>query len=135
MCDESRFGCFRKGKRGWGAAGKIVVMGIVKRNGLVKAYPITRLTAEEVISRVCAHSTPGSLYYTDDWHAYASLHVQGEHLVVRKEKGCPKGRDHISRIEGFWSYAKNWLHPYRSVPHKFFQLYLGEICYRVDHRK
>jgi len=32
-------------------------------------------------------------------------------------------------------YAKNWLYPYRGVPHKYFHLYLGEICYRFNHRK
>src|SRR5882757_6868187 len=30
----------RKGKRGWSAAGKVLVFGIVKRDGLVKAQPI-----------------------------------------------------------------------------------------------
>lgn len=134
-CDESAFGGSRKGKRGWGAAGKVLVMGIVQRNGRVKAFPIPARNAEQVISLVCAHTTPGSLYYTDDWQAYASLRVQGDHIVVRKEKGRPKGRDHINGIEGFWSYAKNWLYPYRGVPRKYFHLYLGEICYRFNHRK
>lgn len=134
-CDESVFGGYRKGKRGWGAAGKVLVMGIVQRNGQVKAFPIPARNAEEVISRVCAHTTPGSLYYTDDWQAYASLRIQGDHIVVRKEKGRPRGRDHINGIEGFWSYAKNWLYPYRGVPRKYFHLYLGEICYRFNHRK
>jgi transposase len=134
-CDESVFGGYRKGKRGWGAAGKVLVMGIVQRNGQVRAFPIPARSAKEVISRVCAHTTPGSLYYTDDWQAYASLRVQGEHIVVRKEKGRPRGRDHINGIEGFWSYAKNWLYPYRGVPRKYFHLYLGEICYRFNHRK
>lgn len=75
------------------------------------------------------------LYYTDDWQAHASLRVQGEHIVVRKEKGRPKGHDHINGIEGCWSYAKNWLYPYRAAPRKYFHLYLGEICYRFNHRK
>jgi transposase len=39
-----------------------------------------------------------------------------------KSKGRPKGRDHTNGIEGFWSYAKNWLYPYRGVPHKYFHL-------------
>ena len=134
-CDESAFGGYRKGKRGWGAAGKILVMGIAQRNGQVRAFPIPARSADQVISLVCAHTTPGSLYYTDDWQAYASLRVQGDHIVVRKEKGRPKGRDHINGIEGFWSYAKNWLYPYRGVPRKYFHLYLGEICYRFNHRK
>ena len=51
-----------------------------------------------------------------------------------QQKGKPLGRDHINGIEGFWSYAKNWLYPYRGVPHKHFHLYLGEVCYRFNHR-
>jgi transposase len=39
-CDETTFGGARKGKRGWGAAGKVIVFGIIKRNGLVKTQPI-----------------------------------------------------------------------------------------------
>ena len=35
------------------------------------------------------HTTSGGLYYTDDWHAYASLGVRGEHVVVTKERGIP----------------------------------------------
>ncbi len=34
-CDATTFGGARKGRRGWGAAGKVLVFGIVKRNGLV----------------------------------------------------------------------------------------------------
>ncbi|WP_253912955.1 transposase [Ralstonia pickettii] len=66
--------------------------------------------------------------------AYATLRLRGDHVVVRKEKGKPVGRNHINGIEGFWSYAKNWLYPYCGVPSKFFHLYLGEICYRFNHR-
>ena len=60
--------------------------------------------------------------------------MRGEHVVIRKEKGRPVGRDHINGIEGFWSYAKNWLYPYRGVPTKFFHLYLAEVCWRFNHR-
>lgn len=133
-CDESSFGGHRKGKRGWGAAGKVIVLGIAKRNGMVRAFPLQARTQAEVIHLVCEHTKPGSLYYTDQWQAYASLRLVGEHVVVRKEKGRPKGRDHINGIEGFWSYAKNWLYPFRGVPRKFFHLYLGEVCFRFNHR-
>lgn len=133
-CDESSFGGFRKGKRGWGAAGKIIVLGIVKRNGAVKAFPLEHRRKQEVLGFIYEHTLPGSLYYTDDWHAYGSLRLQGEHVVVRKEKGRSKGRDHINGIEGFWSYAKNWLYPMRGVPRKTFHLFLGEVCFRFNHR-
>jgi len=133
-CDETTFGGSRKGKRGWGAAGKIIVFGILKRNGTVKVFPVQGRTCQAVVSLVQQHTNPGSLYYTDEWQAYASLRVRGEHIVIRKERGRPKGRDHINGIEGFWSYAKHWLYPYRGVPKKFFHLYLGEISYRFNHK-
>lgn len=134
-CDETLFGGRRKGKRGWGAAGKVIVCGILQRNGRVQVFPVSARTGQTVIGLVQAHTSPGSLYYTDDWQAYASLAIRGEHIVVRKERGRPKGRDHINGIEGFWSYAKHWLYPYWGVPRKFFHLYLGEICYRFNHRQ
>jgi transposase len=34
-CDEAMFGGKRMGKRGWGAAGKVLVFGILQRNGRV----------------------------------------------------------------------------------------------------
>ena len=133
-CDENMFRGFRQGKRGWGAAGKIIVLGILQRNGQVKVLAVPALTERTLISLVCLQSKPGSLYYIDDWHAYGSLRLQGDHVVIRKEKGRPKGRDHLNGIEGFWSYAKNWLSSFRGVPRKHFHLFLGEICYRFNHR-
>lgn len=133
-CDETTFGGARKGKRGWGAAGKVIVFGLIQRNGMVKAMPIQAHSGADVLSCIREHTRPGSLYYTDDWQAYASLRLIGDHVTVRKEKGRPKGRDHINGIEGFWSYAKNWLYPYRGVPRKHFHLYLGEVCWRFNHR-
>ncbi|MCL4316540.1 MAG: IS1595 family transposase [Gammaproteobacteria bacterium] len=133
-CDETLFGGRRPGKRGWGAAGKVIVFGILKRNGEVKVFPVPARNRAEVLAQVQSDTRPGSLYYTDDWQAYASLRVRGDHIVMRKERGRPRGRDHINGIEGFWSYAKHWLYPYRGVPRKFFRLYLGEICWRFNHR-
>lgn len=132
--DETMFGATRPGKRGWGAAGKIIVFGILKRNGLVHVTPIASRGRQTLLAAIAEQTTPGSLYYTDDWHAYASLALRGEHIVIRKERGRPKGRDHINGIEGFWSYAKHWLYPYRGVPRRYFHLYLGEVAFRFNHR-
>ncbi|MBL8223788.1 MAG: hypothetical protein JNM50_00545 [Chromatiales bacterium] len=45
-----------------------------------------------------AHAREGSLDYTDEWQAYAVLRTRGEHVMSRKEKGRPVGRDHINGI-------------------------------------
>lgn len=134
-CDETMFVGYREGKRGWGAGGKVIVLGILQRDGLVRVFPIKGRDRATIESLVVKHTKPGSLYYTDDWHAYASLSVRGSHVVVRKERGRPKGRDHLNGIEGFLSYAKHWLYHYRGVPQKFFPLYLGEISFRFNHRR
>ena len=76
-CDESSFGGRRKGKRGWGAAGKIIVFGLLQRNGLIQAFPVQGRSGAELIGHIRERTRPGSLYYTDDWHAYASLAVRG----------------------------------------------------------
>ena len=134
-CDESSFGGHRKGRRGWGAAGKTLVFGILKRNGVVRVFAVDDRQKATLLPLIEAHTAQGCLYYTDDYRAYASLKVRGDHVVVTKEKGRPKGRDHINGIEGFWSYAKNWLYVYRGVPKKFFHLYLAETSLRFNHRE
>jgi transposase len=134
-CDETMFGGHRRGKRGWGAAGKVLVFGMLKRNGMVRVFAVSGRSCEQLLPLIAQHTTPGSLFYTDDWHAYTALCVRGNHVIISKERGVPKGRDHINGIEGFWSYAKNWLYPYRGVPRKFFHLFLGELCFRFNHRQ
>jgi transposase len=132
--DETMFGGKVPGKRGWGAAGKRMVFGLYQRNGKVLAFPITSRGAQELVPLMTGYAKAGSLYYTDDWHAYTFLDIHGNHVVIKKEKGKPKGRDHINGIEGFWSYAKHWLYHYRGVPKKNFHLYLKEIEWRFNHR-
>jgi transposase len=132
--DEAMFGGKVPGKRGWGAAGKRMVFGLYQRNGKVLAFPIASRGTQELVPLMTGYAKAGSLYYTDDWHAYTFLDIHGNHVVIKKEKGKPKGRDHINGIEGFWSYAKHWLYHYRGVPKKNFHLYLKEIEWRFNHR-
>jgi transposase len=96
-CDEALFGKKREGKRDWGAAGKVLVFGILKRNRQVRVLAVEGRGRDELRPSIRQHTTPGSLYYTDDWQAHASLAVRGVHVVVTKEEGeegLPKGRDH-----------------------------------------
>lgn len=132
--DEALFGGHRKGKRGWGAAGKIMVFGLYKRNGRVMTFPVPSRSCDTLLPLIEQHTRPGSLYYSDEWQAYASLRVRGEHVVVTKKDGKPQGRNHINGIEGFWSYAKHWLYHYRGVPKQYFPLYLKEVEFRFNNR-
>lgn len=132
--DETMFGGRRSGKRGWGASGKNIVFGIYQRDGKVLTFPISSRSKETMMPLITQYTKAGSLYYTDNWFAYAFLPIRGNHVVVLKEKGLPKGRDHINGIEGFWSFAKHWLYQYRGIPKTYFHLYLKEIEWRFNHR-
>jgi len=132
--DETMFGGRRAGKRGWGASGKSMVFGIYQRNGKVLTFPIASRARETLVPLITRHTKPGSLYYTDDWWAYTFLSIRGNHVVVTKDKGVPKGRDHLNGIEGFWSFAKHWLYQFRGVPRRYFHLYLKEVEWRFNHR-
>jgi transposase len=134
--DETMYGGHRKGKRGWGAAGKHMVFGLYQRNGQVITFPVTDRKTDTLIPLVFQHTRSGSLYYSDDWHAYTWLSIKGNHVVVKKERGAPKakGRDHLNGIEGFWSFSKNWLYQYRGIPKHHFHLYLKETEFRFNNR-
>ena len=82
--DESPFGGKRKSKRGWGAAGKILVFGIYKRNGIVKVSIIPNRKHPTIHEQIRKHTTPGSLYFIDDYQAYALFGFKGNHVVHQK---------------------------------------------------
>jgi transposase len=134
--DESLYSGHRKGKRGWDATGKHIVFGMYQRNGFVFTFPVPIRSISTLIRLVQKYSHPGSLYYPDDWYAYTRLSVEGNHVVIVKDKGVPRaqGRDHINGIEAFWSFSKNWLYHYREIPQHHFPLYPKETEYRFNYR-
>lgn len=79
----------------------MIVFGLVKRNGWVKAMPIPLHDRVSIMREIDAHTREGALYCTDEWQAYATLKLRGEHVMIRKEKGRPVRRDHINGIESF----------------------------------
>jgi len=54
-------------------------------------FPIFSRAKETMRPYITRYAKTGSLYYTDDWFAYTSLPIRGNHVVVLKEKGIPKG--------------------------------------------
>ena len=133
--DEAMFGGHRKGKRGWGAEGKTIVFGIYKRNGHVMTFPVPDRKHRTLTDLIARHARRGSLYYTDDYTAYASLETRGRHKIVSHGADEYVRDDaHINGIEGFWSYAKTWMYHYRGVPRQYFHPYLKEIEFRFNHR-
>lgn len=60
-CDEPMFGGHRAGRRGWGAAGNIIVLGIWQRHGVVRVFPVQGRGARRLRPLIRQATTPGSL--------------------------------------------------------------------------
>lgn len=134
--DEAYFGGRRKGKRGRGAAGKSVVLGLLERQGKVYTRVVDTITAEQLLEVIRAKTRKGSVFHTDTFKSYNSLHQFGKHFKVNHAKTLvTKNHNHINGIEGFWSYAKHKLYNYRGVSRSNFPVYLKEMEYRYNHRK
>lgn len=74
--DESYFGPTRvKGKRGRGAGGKVIVFGLLKRNGKVYAEIVNRAAKEELMPIIRKVVASGSDIYSDGWRSYDALVV------------------------------------------------------------
>lgn len=137
--DDAYFGGRRKGKRGRGAGGKSVVLGLLERDGRVYTRIVYSLDAPTLLEIIRQRSRKGSVYYTDSFKSYRSLKRFGKHLTVSHSQEFSRtGRryhSHINGIEGFWSFAKHNLYQYRGVSRSNFHLYLKEMEYRFNHRR
>ena len=133
--DESYFGGHRKGKRGRGAAGKVVVFGILKRGGRVTTMVPPDLRRETLIPIIRRKVVPDSVVYTDGFNVYDTLDVsEFHHHRINHGEGFVKDKyNHINGIENFWNHAKRTLSRYNSIPRAHFHLFLKEAEFRFNY--
>ena len=131
--DESYFGGHRKGKRGRGAAGKVPVFGLLKRNGKVFTVVIPNAKAETLIPIIREKVKPESIVYTDTWRSYNALDVsEFKHDRINHSQLFADNTNHINGIENFWSQAKRHMRKFNGVPKEHFYLYLKECEWRFN---
>jgi len=135
--DESYFGAKRvRGKRGRGAGNKIIVLGLLKREGNVFTQVIANASAQEIMSIIRKVVRSGSDIYTDGWRSYDALAVYGyNHKKVKhSEDEFVNGDAHINGIESFWSWTKRRLAKFNGIPKRQFARNLIESEWRFNHR-
>jgi len=133
--DESYFGGKRKGNRGRGANNKTIVFGILERKGKVHTVIVENVSKDTLMKSIKNKTKKGSVFYTDGWKSYASLHQYGKHNIIKHDKDkFAEGHNHINGIEGFWSYAKERFHKYHGINKKNYPLYLKEMEFRFNNR-
>ena len=134
--DESYFGGRRKGNRGRGAAGKVIVFGLLKRGGRVYTRPVKNVTRATLRLIIKSKVPEGSTIYSDSFSSYDGLITDGyKHYRINHQVEFARGkRNHINGIESFWSYAKAKMRKHYGIPRNKFHLYLKEMEYRYNHR-
>ncbi len=133
--DESYFGGKRKGNRGRGANNKTIVFGILERKGKIYTKIVENVSKETLMKEIENKTKKGSVFYTDGWKSYNSLHQFGKHNVIRHDRDeFAKAKNHINGIEGFWSYSKERFHKYPGIRKNNYPFYLKEMEFRFNHR-
>jgi len=133
--DESYFGGVQKGKRGRGAAGKVVVFGILKRGGVVYTKVIEDAKTETLMPIIRNKIKPDSLVYTDSFRSYNALDVSEfhHHRINHSTHFAEQKFNHINGIENFWNQAKRVLRKYNGIPKNHFNLFLKECEFRFNY--
>lgn len=122
--------------KGTGGNGKVAVMGLLERNGKVRAKVIADATRATLHEEVKQHVEQGAELFTDGWKAYSGLHEDYIHQVIDHAEKYVEGQIHTNGIENFWSLLKRGIKgTYVSVePFHLFR-YLDEQTFRFNTRK
>jgi len=115
---------------------KTIVMGMVSRDGALRAGPIPADTKAVMEPIVYSNVEPGSVISTDMHRSYADLGATYVHgRVDHSAEEYVRGIFHTNTIEGHWSLFKRAVAgTHVSVSAKHLWKYLGEFSYRRNFR-
>ena len=129
--DESYFGGHREG--GHSVAGKVVVFGILKRNGRVYTVVVDNAKSDTLMTVIKQKIMPDSIVYTDSLSSYDKLDVSGFiHYRINHSKEFADRQNHINGIKNFWNQEKRVLYKYNGIDCKSFSLFLKECEFRFN---
>jgi transposase-like protein len=118
--------------------GKTVVLGLLEREGRVRAAVAPTRKYYEVHKHVTKIVEEGSTLFTDEFQAYKNLPpAMFTHEIVNKLEGYVRDRVvHVNGMENFWSLLKRSLKgTYVSVDPVHLQAYVDEQVFRFNNRK
>ncbi len=136
--DETMVGGHRKGRKGRGALGKTLVLGMTERGGDVITRVIPDVTRATIEPHLIQNITAGSTVSTDEWHAYKKLAQRGyiHGSVNHSQDEWSRNGHHTNTIEGFWSLIKRSIKgTHVHVSKRHLAKYLGEFEFRWNLRK
>ena len=142
--DEAYVGGKRSGgKRGRGAPGKTIVMGLAERGGRIAAQVVPDIKKETLRSVTLRNVKPGTFVSTDELMSYGLLTPDGyQHGTVKHGERDYAHYDYrigdtvsVNNVESFWRlFKKSVASTHIHVSAKYMQLYLDEFTFRSNHR-
>ena len=136
--DETYIGGKRSGKRGRGAAGKTIVVGLTERKGnaIVKVVPDVK--TRTLLPMIWKNVSSDSTIFTDDLPSYNQVAKLGyaHEIVQHAPKQYVSGVAHVNTVESLWSTIKRGINGVNhSVSPLYLQSYLDSYIFRYNHRK
>ncbi len=125
-----------KPKRGRGTK-KIAVVGMVERNGKVKAASAKGKLTSKNLSELVRESVDvdASVLITDEYRGYRKILEFMEHLTINHSHQYVDGFIHTNTIESFWALLKRGIvGQYHKVSAKHLDKYITEFAFRYNHR-
>lgn len=121
---------------GTGGKDKTAVVGLLERDGKVRASVVPDRKTRTLQNHVQRHVERGSSLYTDSFSSYSGLEKDFGHEVVDHAEAYVRGQVHTNGIENFWSLLKRGLRgTYVSVqPFHLFR-YLDERAFAYNQRE
>jgi transposase-like protein len=115
---------------------KTPVMGLLQREGNVRAFVIPEAKAEHMQRGVRDHVAEGSKLYTDGHMAYRPLQVEYLHQYVDHLKEYVRGQVHVNGLENFWCLLKRSIKgTYIKPEPKHLSRYVDEQVLRFNSRR
>jgi transposase-like protein len=88
---------------------KAIVMGIMQRDGDVRAYVVPNDKANTLLPKIYDNVDPNANIYTDAHRAYWDLQYTHHHEYVNHMERYVEGHVHTNHIENFWRCLKRTL--------------------------
>ncbi|MDG2002616.1 MAG: IS1595 family transposase [Novosphingobium sp.] len=137
--DETYIGGVSKGgKRGRGAPGKTVVLGMMERDGEVVTKVVPNVRSATLKPIINANVIPGGEVHSDELRSYNGLGLRGHrHMTVNHCAGeyvSATGAT-VNAMEGFWAALKRGINgTHIHVSSKHLSKYLAEFEFRHNMR-
>jgi len=123
-------------KRGRGTD-KTPVVGMVERNGNVKAYVSYKLDSEKLQQLVRKNiDKDNAILITDEFKGYSRMNKVLPHVRIDHTKTYSDGWINTNTIESFWALLKRGIiGQYHKVSDKYLPFYIREFSFRFNNRK